>query len=61
MYTVDVPVDISEGPFLPGFFLIVEDIANKLYILMGRPWLTGLEKQFKGYIFLNWSEHPNNK
>jgi hypothetical protein len=61
MYAADVPVNIGEGPFLPGFFLIVEDIAQEFDVLMGRPWLIGLEKRFKDHVFSNWSEHPNNK
>ena len=61
MYAADVPVDIGEGPFLPGFFLIVEDIVGRFDVMLGKPWLVGLEKRFEGYTFPSWYDHPRNR
>lgn len=60
MYAADVPINIGDGPYLPGFFLIVEDLAGTFDVMMGKPWLLGLEKRFKGHQFHNWNGHPSN-
>lgn len=61
MYAADVPINIGEGPYLPGFFLVVESITGGFDILLGKPWLLGLWKRFKGHMFPDWYDHPNNR
>jgi hypothetical protein len=43
-YCAYVPVVLGNGPILPGLFIIVDNIQGGYELLMGKPWLIGIEK-----------------
>jgi hypothetical protein len=43
-YCTYVPVVLGNGPILPGLFMIVNNIQGGYELLMGKPWLIGIER-----------------
>jgi hypothetical protein len=43
-YCAYVPIDLGNGPVLPGLFLAIDHIQGGYEILMGKPWLVGIER-----------------
>jgi hypothetical protein len=47
MYSAHVLIDLGSGPLLPGMFLLTEDYIPGGYdLVLGKPWMMGVERYF---------------
>ena len=46
-YCSNVEINLGQGPALPGLFLIIDDYIPGGYdVVLGKPWMMGIEKKF---------------
>ncbi len=46
-YCSQVEINLGQGPVLPGLFLIIDDYIPGGYdVVLGKPWMIGIEKKF---------------
>lgn len=51
-YCANVPIEIEEGPPLPGVFLVVQGpLPDGVDMVIAVPWLMGIIKRYEGYRF----------
>jgi len=49
-YCANVPIEIGEGPILPGIFLVVtRPLPDGVDLIVAKPWLMGIIKKYEGY------------
>lgn len=51
-FCANVPIMLSVGPIMPGIFLLRNNSVSERYdIILGKPWMVGIEQFYKDYQF----------
>lgn len=62
MYCANVPLEADGSPILPGIFLVVtETLPGGVDLIVGKPWLAGVQKRYNGYRFTTPQYTPLKK
>jgi hypothetical protein len=52
VFCADVPITLSMGPIMPGIFLLHDNSVSERYdIILGKPWMVGIEQYYRDYRF----------
>ena len=61
-YCANVPIEIEDGPILPGIFLVVAGpLADGVDLTIAKPWIMGIQNRYKGYRFSEPSYSPTRR